>query len=181
MRRLTTRADPRGRVAELHRLHDGTYVARSRWNSGSGGTAESQDLALVRDSMVLRHMDTALQALDTIAVLPSSESLREINVTSSGQEVVGISIRQTSRPFGRTSYFHPGLSGVVTGNNAFYEWMVRALDGTVQLISRVPDFDRSISTGQVGELRDWFLSNATSPQGTRRHCQLKPAPARLRG
>ena len=121
----------------------------------------------MRDSIVLRHMDTALREIDTIAVLPSSESLREINVTSSGQVVVSIRVRRTSRPFGRTSYFHPGLRGVVTATNDFYEWMVRALDGTVQLISRVPDFDRSISTGQVSELRDWFLSNATSPQATR--------------
>ena len=92
---ITSAADPAGRLTELQRLADGTYVAQSRWSSGSGGTPGSQELALVRDSIVLRHMDTALQEMDTIAVLPSSESLREIIVTSSGQVVVGISVRRT--------------------------------------------------------------------------------------
>jgi len=45
--------------------------------------------------------------------------------------------------------------------------MVRALDGTVQLISRVPDFNRPISAGQVTELRESLMSMDPSPERTR--------------
>ena len=56
---------------------------------------------------------------------------------------------------------------MVTATNDSYEWVVREPDGIVRLISRVPAFNRPIPTGRVTELRDWFLSNATSPERTR--------------
>ena len=101
-------ADPRdlfGRIGELHRLSDGTYVAETSWISGLRDIpTESSDRTLVRDSIVLRHLDAAFQEVDTIAILPGSESLREINVRMSGGSLVGISMRGTARPFGRGSY-----------------------------------------------------------------------------
>lgn len=181
---VTSAGDPGGRIRELHRLSDGTYVALSRWGSGLTSSRESQDLAVVRDTIVLRRLDATLQELDTIAVLPSSESLRESQITSRNQTaangeirtVMSGSIRQTERPFGRTSYYHPRLPGVVTATNDSYEWIVRALDGSVRLISRVPDFNRPISTGRVTELRDWFLSNGTSPERMREAFEDFPLP-----
>ncbi len=164
---ITIAGDRYGRVADLHRLGDGSFVARSRWSLGTGGIPESSDRSLVRDSIVLRRLDAALQHVDTIAILQGSESLREVNVVTSGQRVVGISMGSTQRPFGRTSYYRPRLQGVVTATNDSFEWMVRALDGTVQLISRVPDFNRPISPGQITELRDWLLSFSQSPERTR--------------
>ena len=164
-------ADPRdlfGRIGELHRLSDGTYVAETSWISGLRDIpTESSDRSLVRDSIVLRHLDAALQEVDTIAILPGSESLREIRVETSGQRLVSISMSGTARPFGRGSYYHPRLQGVVTATNDSFEWMLRALDGTVQLISRVPDFDRPISAGQITDLRKSLMSMDPSPERTR--------------
>ncbi len=152
-----------GLFGELHRLDDGTYLAQSLLITGTRGSAGSQDPFPIRDSILIRHLDSGLRELDTIAVLLSSEGTRQVQ----RQDGNRILIRMSPRPFGRTSYFHPSLSGVVTATNDSYQWMVRALDGTVQLISRVPDFDRPISAGQVTELRDWMLSSATSEQQTR--------------
>jgi hypothetical protein len=114
-----------GRIGELNRFADGTYVARSALFSGIRGIPESSDRSLVRDSIVLRHLDAALQEADTIAVLMGSESLREINVRMSGQSAVSISMRATQRPFGRNTYVHPLLQGVVTATNDSFEWIVR--------------------------------------------------------
>ena len=155
-----------GRITELHRLDDGTYVARSLWSTDNRGSPESDEVSLVRDSIVLRHLDTTLRELDTIAVLPWAETLRRMSVVTSGSQIVSLRMGTMPRPFGRTSYFYPRLSGVVTGTNDSYEWMLRAPDGAVQLISWVPDFHRPISPGQVTELRDWFLSTARTEQRT---------------
>ena len=107
---------------------------------------------------LLRHLDTGLREVDTIAVLPWAETLRKMSVVTIDGRFENLRMRSSPRPFGRMSYFYPRLNGVVTGTNDSYEWVVRASDGAVQLISRVPDFKRRISPGQVTELRDWFLS-----------------------
>ena len=77
-------------VTELHRLGDGTYVAQSSWRSSARGTPESQGLSLVRDSIVLRHLNADLREMDTIAVLPWAETLREASVVSRAPQQVGV-------------------------------------------------------------------------------------------
>ena len=116
--------------------------------------------------MVIAGLDTALLEVDTIAVLPWAETLRKMSIVTRDGLFVSLRMRTMPRPFGRMSYFYPRLSGVVTGTNDSYEWMLRASDGAVQLISRVPHFKRSISQGQVTESRDWFLSTARTEART---------------
>lgn len=163
--------DPYGRILELRRLADGTFIARSRWRARDGGSRESSELVLVRDTLVLRHLDPALRTMDTVAVLPSDEFMQRTTTAGSGSGVM-VSAQLAPRPFGRSTPFTLGGTAVVVGINDSFEWSARSADGHVTTVSRVLGIERPLAPEAVDRLREYYLSFATTVEQRQRVSDL---------
>lgn len=138
--------DPFG---EVHRLLDGTYVARSRYSGSGSGDLEVTPLKLVTDSLILRHLDRSGRELDTIAVTAAEEQLREVwDADDGSRQGVG-----AMRPFGATTFWVPHADGgATTLRSTAIEFVRRDGAGQVVMIARVPGPQRPLDPDEVERL-----------------------------
>ena len=168
---LSRDGDPYGRISDLHRLRDGTFVAGSRWNARVPGVRELPEFTVSRDSLVLRHLDTQLRTLDTVAVLPAAESLRQVTARPSDKGTV-VRRREMPRPLGRNAAFTLADGFVIAGTNDSFEWEEIGVDGRRRLLSRAPGLERRVTTDVLDGLRGWYRSLATTREQERQASAL---------
>lgn len=156
---VTYAGDPRDRLLRVERLPDGTVVAQSRWRSHNPGPVGSFPLTLMRDTIVLHHLDAALTELDTIAVYPAGEALRAVQIQGGGAgPITSVSVIRRQRPFARSGFSAVAPGGVVVAANDTYQWARWNVDGTPRVISRTPASDRPITPQQVAALRERMIA-----------------------
>jgi len=102
--------DTYDRLSRVYRLADGTWVGVSPWRNRERGAPRSEPLHVGRDSLVLRHLGSDGEELDTMVVVPGGETLRQVELN--GTRIAEINFR---RPFGRSTFVATGPRSVVVG------------------------------------------------------------------
>jgi len=160
-REATVAFDGYGRPFAASFFPDGRMVGMSLYNAGSFSGDEKMTFQQDSAVLVVNAADGSL--VDTVDVLPNSETLR--TVRASGQMV---SVSMTTTRFGRSSVFAAHPDGVWSGFGDHYEIRLHdAADGHVTRILRAPGLDRHLTNAEADQILEASLAEAEKPEERR--------------
>lgn len=148
-------------------LPDGRLVGQSPWIADPGGRfvpPPEGEYALVVDSAALAVYTPGRAVLDTLAILPSSESVWRME-----RDGGSISLFRRAAVFGRSAVFQAHPDGIWSGFNDRFELrLLDAADGRIVRVLRAPGLERTATEAMAGSIRDYAIAEGD------------PTPERLR-
>jgi hypothetical protein len=148
-------------------LVDGRLVGQSPWTADPSGRFEPPaegEYDFVVDSALLAAYTPEASVLDTLRVLPNSETIMRIE--RDGQS---LSLFRRLAVFGRSAVFQAHPDGVWSGfNDRFELQLIDTADGRLVRVVRAPGLERIATDEMAEEIRDYATADGD------------PAPERLR-
>lgn len=163
-----------GRPTAASLFSDGRIVAATRLST-PGGKVPPQGLSFAVDSAVLQVNGDDGSLRDTIAVIPSLERFRDLDISPSA-----VSVRLYPAAFNRTGVFTAHPDGVWCGFGD--RWELRLLDpadGHLKRILRAPGLKRPLTDEEADRILRASLAEARDPEDLRarqRRYDLSPRP-----
>jgi 6-bladed beta-propeller protein len=138
-----------GRPLRVFRLADGSYIARSRWRNPARTPPTNLDLQIMRDSLVLTHLDSNGVEKDSIRVVGDREMIREVLLVDRA-----VAVRIESRALGHLVGIAIDGEEVISGWSEQFSIDWRRPDGSVRQIVRVQGRETPTTRAAVLQQRD---------------------------
>jgi 6-bladed beta-propeller len=138
-----------GRPLRVFRLADGSYIARSRWRNPARTPPTNLDLQIMRDSLVLTHLDSSGAERDSIRIVGDREMIREVLLVDRA-----VAVRIESRALGHLVGIAIDGEEVISGWSEQFSIDWRRPDGSVRQIVRVAGRETPTTRSAVLEQRD---------------------------
>ena len=167
---LPASAEARGLLLPFARLRDGSWVASGLTIIGGELTSGAH-----RPSEPLVHLADDLAVLDTLIVLPGSETWVERGTSTGGARMIGMRML----PLGLASSFTVGDSLIFAGDQARYEIGVYQPDGTLVRSIRRSGGRREVTAAMLDQLKADELANARDHDQALANWEQMPKPSEL--
>ncbi len=154
--------EPAEGPSELRRLEDGSYLAQSRYGALDPLDPKFTGSRVWTDSLVLRHLDPSGADLDTIAVVPMRQVVRDVVPRNAGDgRPIGSHL-----PFGAETVWASDARGTsVTVEGQTGAMTIRDLGGRTTAEVRFTDPPGPIPPSEVARKRDsWFEGTREDPE-----------------
>jgi hypothetical protein len=154
---ITTLATEGRPISRATFLPNGFLVGQSPWTADVSGRfvpPPEGAYTFVRDTALLMVYDPAGAALDSLEVLPNSESIRRVRMESGS-----LSLFSRAAVFGLSLVFQAHSDGVWSGFNDRFELHLRdAADGHLVRVVRAPGLERAATEDMAERIRDAAVS-----------------------